>query len=158
VILSYRYRLLPTRAQHRALGEILEEQRRLYNDALAERIDAYRRSVLEVERGRRAKPQTITFFDQTNSLTTIRNDPLTREELSRLPAFLQQWTLKRLDDAYKAFFRRVRASPAHSTRTLTTTTRPIILTSARRPTCCCSNPTNSTPPLWSSTRRTTTTR
>jgi putative transposase len=108
VILSYRYRLLPTRAQHRALGEILEEQRRLYNDALAERIDAYRRSVLEVERGRRAKPQTITFFGQTNSLTTIRNDPLTREEFSRLPAFLQQWTLKRLDDAYKAFFRRVR--------------------------------------------------
>jgi hypothetical protein len=38
MILSYRYRLLPARAQHRALGRILEEQRRLYNDALGERI------------------------------------------------------------------------------------------------------------------------
>jgi putative transposase len=109
MILSYRYRLLPTRAQHPALGGILEEQRRLYNDALQERRDAYERSLLEVERGLRAKPQTITFFDQTNSLTTIRNDPLTREEFTRLPAFLQHWTLKRLDDAYKAFFRRVKA-------------------------------------------------
>jgi putative transposase len=108
-ILTYKFRLLPTKAQHAELAAILETQRRLYNDALAERIDAYRRSVLEVERGRRAKPQTITFFDQTNSLTAIRNDPLTRDEFIRLPAFLQRWTLKRVDDAYKAFFRRVKA-------------------------------------------------
>jgi putative transposase len=109
MILTYRYNLLPTRQGHAALGALLEDQRRLYNDALAERIDAYRRTSLEVERGLRSKPQTITFFDQTNSLTTIRNDPLTCEEFSKYPAFLQRWTLKRLDDAYKAFFRRVKS-------------------------------------------------
>jgi putative transposase len=99
---------MPTRAQHAQLGAILESQRRLYNDALAERIDAYRRSCLEVERGLRAKPQTITFFDQTNSLSELSRDPLTRDEFLSLPKFLQHWTLKRLDDAYKAFFRRVK--------------------------------------------------
>jgi hypothetical protein len=56
MILTYRYRLLSTRARHARLAAILESQRRLYNDAPAERIDAYRRSCLEVERGRRAKP------------------------------------------------------------------------------------------------------
>jgi hypothetical protein len=63
---------------------------------------------IEVERGLRAKPKTITFFDQTNSITALRNNPLTRDEFCRLPAFLQHWTLKRLDDAYKAFFARVK--------------------------------------------------
>lgn len=111
-ILTYKFRLLPTKAQHAELAEILEDQRRLYNAALAERIDAYRRSLLEVERGIRPKPRTITFFDQTNSLTAIRRDPVTSEEFTRLPAFLQHWTLKRLDDAQKAFFRRVKARAA----------------------------------------------
>lgn len=108
MLLTYRYRLLPTRAQHMALARILESQRTLYNGALAERIDAYKRSLLSVERGLREKPHTITYFDQTNSLTQCRQDPLTRDEFSRVPAYLQHWTLKRLDDAYKAFFRRIR--------------------------------------------------
>lgn len=108
-ILTYKFRLLLTSSQHAELATILEAQRRLYNDALAERIDAYQRSRLEVDRGLRAKPQTITFFDQTHSLTAIRQDPLTRDEFTRLPAKVQRWTLKRLDDAYKAFFRRVKA-------------------------------------------------
>jgi hypothetical protein len=66
-ILPYKFRLLPTKRQHAELAAILEDQRRLCNDALAERMDAYRRSAIEVERGRRAKPHTVTFFDQTNS-------------------------------------------------------------------------------------------
>src|SRR3954453_7696737 len=69
MVLTYRYRLLATRQQHTALLLILEAQRQLYNAALAERIDAYRRSLLQVERGLRPKPQSITYFDQTNSLT-----------------------------------------------------------------------------------------
>jgi putative transposase len=185
-ILTYRYRLLPTRAQHAALARILEEQRWLYNAALIERQDAYRdpdavremhmtlayragvmedtteydrrtarqdyieaccteavetatrpillregwedvkdcprnspvrkeiatlrsaarRAVLERERAGK-KPKSITNFDQTNGNTLCRNDPLTADQMSRLPAFLQHWTLKRLDDAYKAFYRRL---------------------------------------------------
>jgi hypothetical protein len=42
MILTYKYRLLPTRKQHAALAQILEEQRWLYNAALQERMDAYR--------------------------------------------------------------------------------------------------------------------
>ena len=37
-VLSYKYRLLPTAAQHAALRETLEQQRILYNAALEERI------------------------------------------------------------------------------------------------------------------------
>ena len=45
MFLTYRYRLLPTKRQHRALETILELQRQLYNAALEERIDAYARRV-----------------------------------------------------------------------------------------------------------------
>lgn len=41
--------IFPRTRQHAELAAILETQRRLYNDALAERIDAYRRSLLAVE-------------------------------------------------------------------------------------------------------------
>jgi putative transposase len=104
MILTFKYRLLPTRKQHAALNSILEQQRLLYNAALEERIDAYQRSLLEVDRGLRGKPVTITYFDQTNSLTQCRQEAGS----DNVPAFLQRWTLKRLDDAYQAFFRRVR--------------------------------------------------
>lgn len=105
ITLSYRYRLLPTRQQHAALARILEDQRQLYNACLAERIDAYQRSLLEIERHIRAKPHSITYFDQTNSLTKCRQ---ALPEMAAVPAFLQHWTLKKLDDAYKAFFSRVK--------------------------------------------------
>ena len=95
MILTYRYRLLPTKAQHRALEAILESQRQLYNAALEERIDAYRKAKV-----------TRTYFDQTKALTEWRRDD---PEASALPVGVQRATLKRLDEAYKAFFRRVKS-------------------------------------------------
>lgn len=95
MIIGCRYRLLPTKAQHRALDKILEWQRQLYNAALEERIGAYRKA------GR-----CISSFDQCKSLTEWRRDD---EDASGLPANLQRATLKRLDDAYRGFFRRLRA-------------------------------------------------
>jgi Helix-turn-helix domain len=44
MILTFRYRLLPARRQHRVLEAILEGQRELYNAALQERIEAYRKA------------------------------------------------------------------------------------------------------------------
>ena len=44
VVLTYKYRSLPTKRQRRALGEILESQRILYNAALEERTDCYRKT------------------------------------------------------------------------------------------------------------------
>jgi putative transposase len=95
MIVTFRYRLLPSKAQHRALEQILESQRQLYNAALEERIGAYRKA------GR-----TLTYFDQFKELTEWRrSDP----EALQLPVNLQRATLKRLDEAYRGFFRRVQA-------------------------------------------------
>jgi putative transposase len=85
---------LPTKQQHRALEAILESQRQLYNAALEERIDAYRKAGM-----------TRSYIDQTKALTEWRqSDP----EARALPVKLQRATLKRLQDAYAGFFRRVK--------------------------------------------------
>ena len=94
MIVTFRYRLLPTKAQHRALEQILEAQHQLYNAALEERIGAYRKA-----------GKNLTYFDQAKSLTQWRNDDA---EASGLPANLQRATLKRLDEAYRHFFHRLK--------------------------------------------------
>src|SRR5688572_13423922 len=95
MILSSRYRLLPTKRQHRALESILESQRELYNAALEERIGAYRRTNV-----------TRSYNDQTRALTEWRH---TDPDAASLPVNLQRETLKRLDRAYRAFFRRIKS-------------------------------------------------
>jgi len=94
-IMTYVYRLRPTRAQHAALARMLEDQRRLYNAALQERREAWSRSRI-----------SIGFNDQTRSLTEIRGFDTA---YGGVPYDVSKWTLKRLDDAMKAFFRRVKA-------------------------------------------------
>jgi len=94
MILTYRYRLLPSKRQHVVLTEICEAQRQLYNAALQERIDCYQKT-----------GKTISYFDQVKSLTICRND---LPEMVMLPVKLQRWTLKRLDDAFAGFFSRVK--------------------------------------------------
>lgn len=94
MLLTYKYRLNPERRQHRALERILEQQRQLYNAALEERILAW------------AKGRSITEYDQSRSLTQIRADDPAFSSVQRR---IQRGTLKRLDLAYKAFFRRAKA-------------------------------------------------
>ena len=100
MLLTYKYRLNPEKRQHRALEAILEQQRQLYNAALEERIEAYRRC------GR-----TISDVDQSRSLTIIRADDPSFAGVQRR---IQRATLKRLDRAYKAFFRRAKAGAGAS--------------------------------------------
>jgi putative transposase len=95
VILTYGYRLLPLKSQHRALESICAAQRELYNAALEERIDCYRKT-----------GKTRTYIDQCKALTRCRREV---PERGALPVTLQRWTLKRLDDAFQGFFRRLRA-------------------------------------------------
>jgi putative transposase len=95
MILSYKYRLLPTRRQHYVLKEILESQRQLYNAALEERIDCYRKT-----------GKSRNYMDQCKALTELRRDD---PSAAALPANIQRWTLKRLDEAYAGFFRRLKA-------------------------------------------------
>lgn len=93
-ILTYKYRLLPKRRQHIALAEILESQRQLYNAALEERVDCYRKTGV-----------TLTYLDQYKALTECRRD---LPEMGALPANIQRGTLKRLDEAFKGFFSRMK--------------------------------------------------
>jgi Helix-turn-helix domain len=95
MILTYRYRLMPSKSQHQALVGLLDAQRVLYNAALEERIDYYRKS-----------GKGVSYIDQCKSLTLCRRD---LPEMGALPANLQRWTLKRLDDAFQGFFRRIKA-------------------------------------------------
>jgi putative transposase len=94
VILTYRYRLLPLKSQHRALERLCAAQREPYNAALEERIDCYRKT-----------RKTRTYIDQCKALTECRRE---LPDMAAVPANLQRWTLKRLDDAFQGFFRRLK--------------------------------------------------
>ena len=90
------YRLLPqTRGRWRRLERLLEAQRQLYNAALEERIDVWRKA------GR-----SVSYIDQTKALTLCRRE---LPEMAADPVAVQRGTLKRLDEAYRGFFRRVKS-------------------------------------------------
>lgn len=88
------YKLYPTPAQERQLWQTHKRHCDLYNAALQERIDAYRKV-----------GKSISYVDQCRSLTEIRAD---HAEYAALNAQSAQVTLKRLDWAFGAFFRRVK--------------------------------------------------
>ncbi len=67
----------------------------LTNAALEERIDAWRKA-----------GKSISYFDQQNALPEIKAD---RPEFIALGSHALQQTLRRLDLAFTAFFRRVKA-------------------------------------------------
>ena len=88
------YRIYPTKTQERTLNDWLGLHRELYNAALQERRDAYRK-----------KGVSITYNDQQNALPEIKKF---RPELIPLGSHALQETVRRVDRAFKAFFRRVR--------------------------------------------------
>ncbi len=91
LIRSFRFRLKPTRAQHERLRGALEHCRQLYNAALEERLDCYRKT----GKGR-------SFYDQCMALTVLRQD----HESSNYAATMQRGALRQVDIAYKRFFDR----------------------------------------------------
>ena len=70
MVVTFHYRLLPSKAQHHALERILESQRQLYNAALEERIGAYRNARV-----------TRTYIDQSKALTEWRQSDADATEL-----------------------------------------------------------------------------
>ncbi len=60
-VLTFKHKLLPNKRQHRALEELLESQRVLYNGCLEHRIGAYRKA-----------GKAITYDDQQAQLTELR--------------------------------------------------------------------------------------
>jgi len=93
---SYKFLIRPTVKQAAALVSMLEDHRELYNAALEHRKGAWQRAGV-----------TILYGDQSADLKHIRRaDP---NGQGRWSFCSQQATLRRLDKAFAAFFRRVKA-------------------------------------------------
>lgn len=92
---AYKFLLRPTVKQAQALAACVEDHRVLYNAALEERREAWRKCAVTVRHG-----------EQSAQLKDIRRgDP---HGQSRWSFSSQQATLRRLDKAMAAFFRRVK--------------------------------------------------
>lgn len=99
-VLTYRYRLLPTPSQHRALMRVLESQRLFYNAALEERIEAWKRKDKLTGKG-----ISRNYFDQAKALTECR---ASMPDMAAVPLSIQRGTLRRLHKAFEAFYARAR--------------------------------------------------
>jgi len=93
---AYKFLLRPTGGQARLLAEMLEDHRQLYNAALEERREAWRMS-----------RTPVSYYTQARQLPAIRQTD--GDGQGRWSAGSQQQTLRRLDKAFAAFFRRVKA-------------------------------------------------
>ncbi|MET7365093.1 transposase [Streptomyces sp. NPDC005566] len=97
MIRAYKFLMRPTVGQTIALGEILRDHCSLYNGALQEHRDAYRH----------VSKTSVKYGQQSAQLKEIRAfDP---ERHGRWSFSSQQATLRRLDKAFTAFFRRVKS-------------------------------------------------
>jgi putative transposase len=89
------YKLYPNARQAARLEAWVRLHCELYNAALQERIEAYRKA-----------GKSISYYDQQNVLPEIK---AARPEFVELGSHALQQTLRRLDLAFQAFFRRVKA-------------------------------------------------
>ncbi|WP_033826178.1 RNA-guided endonuclease TnpB family protein [Kitasatospora sp. MBT63] len=97
MIRAYKFLMRPTVGQAQALGEMLRDHCSLYNGALQERRDAYRHM----------SRTSVKYGMQSAQLKDIRAfDP---DRQGRWSFSSQQATLRRLDKAFTAFFRRVKS-------------------------------------------------
>jgi putative transposase len=95
MIKSFKYRIFPTHAQVTKLSATLDMCRELYNAGLQERRGAY-----HLER------KSVRYADQQNQLPEIKE---ARPELNGVHSQVLQDALRRLDKAFRAFFRRAKA-------------------------------------------------
>lgn len=94
-VLSYKFRLYPSRTQVAGLEAMLGSFCDLYNACLQQRIEAYRRA-----------GKTLRYVDQAGELKTVR---AVDERLAGYSFSAEQQVLRRLDKAFSAFFRRLKA-------------------------------------------------
>lgn len=92
---SFKFRFYPNRNQERELGIMLESHRRLYNACLEQRKLAYEEDGI-----------TVNYYDQAKWFT---NQRFVNGWFKKLNASTAQATMRRLDKAFKAFFRRVKS-------------------------------------------------
>jgi putative transposase len=98
MIRTYKYPLRPSAEQRRTFGQWLGLCCGLYNAALEQRITWYRRA-----------GKSVTYSQQTAELTELRR---AEPDYEALPVAVARSPLRRLDRAFKAFFRRVKSKAA----------------------------------------------
>jgi putative transposase len=92
---AFKFRLHPNRQQQRLLERQLEEFRWLYSHLLAERRDAWEQ-----------QQKSLRYYDQAMTLHILK---ATRPSLARVNTQALQNVAVRIDLAFKAYFRRVKA-------------------------------------------------
>jgi len=95
VILSYKYRLYPNRAQREMLDRTLDMHRWVYNAALEQRITAYKES-----------GESVRYVQQWAYFRDLRHE--NPNTLGALNASSMQHTMRKLDKAFRAFFKRAK--------------------------------------------------
>lgn len=93
--LTYKYRLFPTSAQRTSLEKVLELCRWVYNDTLAVRKNTYEQT-----------GKTLSLYDTNKLLTQWKSE---KPALKDVHSQVLQNVQERVDLAFKAFFRRVKA-------------------------------------------------
>jgi putative transposase len=92
---SYKFRIYPSNAQNSKLCQTLDLCCELYNAALQERREAFKIAKI-----------SLNYHSQASQLPEIKES---RTEFDNVHSQVLQDTLKRLDKAFAAFFRRVKA-------------------------------------------------
>lgn len=103
-MLTYKYRIYPTREQEHILNEILWIACWLYNKALEHREKYWRES-----------RRSISCYDQGALWRDWRNEDPEENPLRILNMDAGQKVLRKLDDAYRAFFKGMRGRPRFKT-------------------------------------------
>ena len=92
---SFQYRLYPTKQQRRVLANHLEACRRLYNTLLCDRMQAYEN-----------REKSLSLYDQHRKIPFLKTD---WPPLACVHSQVLQNVAVRVDLAFQAFFRRVKA-------------------------------------------------
>ena len=92
---TYKYRLIPTKSQETVLERTLKECRWLYNHFLGERKTSWEQD-----------KKSLNYYSQAVTLPKLKAD---RESLKSIYSQVLQNVAVRVDLAFKAFFRRVKA-------------------------------------------------
>jgi putative transposase len=92
---AFKYRIWTNKTQDRALSEMLETHRRLYNACLEERKRRYEEEGV-----------TVTFLEQRSR---FKFDRVANPFYAKLPTNAAYTTMDRLELAFKAFFRRLKS-------------------------------------------------
>lgn len=92
---SYKYRLYPTKKQQTILNQTLEECRWLYNHFLEQKKTSWEQ-----------KNESINYYTQAVSIVKLKQE---RQSLANIHSQVLQNVAVKIDLAFKAFFRRVKA-------------------------------------------------